>query len=282
MPKISVIIPVCNVEKFLPECLDSILKQTIKDIEIICINDGSTDNSSDILNEYRAKDDRFIIINQSNSGPSISRNKGVEAANGEFIAFIDSDDFLINDDYFEKLLNACEKYNADIAVASILRGNEKKSEYILKIDEEKFSAEYSEKLLICDVPNLNFVWNKLYRRESLLSTGLVFPEHKIYEDLFYTPQVLFYMNKLVSVPDAVYFYRNRSNSIIKTRNKKAEDDYNYCREQVFKFFKEHNIDASYIMKKTKKYKLFGLTYFKKEIQYNICKNTLLNFIKWKS
>ena len=96
MPKISVIIPVYNVEKYLRECLDSLLNQTFKDIEIICVNDGSTDGSLNILNEYASKDSRFIIINQNNQGLSAARNNGLNVAKGDYVAFLDSDDYILN------------------------------------------------------------------------------------------------------------------------------------------------------------------------------------------
>ena len=94
MPKISVIVPIFNVEKYLKECLESIINQTFKDIEIICINDGSTDNSLDILNQYAEKDNRIKVITQSNQGLSAARNTGIKYANGEYISFIDSDDYI--------------------------------------------------------------------------------------------------------------------------------------------------------------------------------------------
>ena len=102
MTKISVIIPVYNSEKFLKKCLDSIINQTLNDIEIICIDDGSTDKSLRILNNFADKDNRITIINQKNSGPSAARNKGIENAKGEYIGFVDSDDW-IDLDFYEKL-----------------------------------------------------------------------------------------------------------------------------------------------------------------------------------
>ena len=102
MPKISVIVPVYKVEKFLPKCLESLINQTLKDIEIICINDGSPDNSLKILEEYAKKDSRIKIINQKNAGPSVARNNGMSAASGEYIGFVDSDDW-IDLDFYEKL-----------------------------------------------------------------------------------------------------------------------------------------------------------------------------------
>ena len=265
MPKISVIIPVYNVEKYLRECLDSLLNQTFKDIEIICVNDGSTDGSLNILNEYASKDSRFIIINQNNQGLSAARNNGLNVAKGDYVAFLDSDDYILNSDYFEKLYNACEKHNADIAVASIIRGNDKKSKYIFKVEKEEIGDSFIDKLKICDVPDSNYVWNKLYKRESLLATGITFPVGKLYEDLYYTHKVLYYVDKLVSVPNVSIFYRKRSDSIVKTKNIQANIDRQIGDRKV-----------------TKKYKFLGLTLFKKIEKGGRCKNILFNTFSWNS
>ena len=282
MAKISVIIPVYNVEKYLSECLESIINQTFKDIEIICVDDGSTDGSSDILNRYSMKDKRFKIITQKNLGISVARNKGIESANGDYIAFIDSDDYLLNTDYYEKLYTACEKHNADIAVASIIRGNERKSGYIYKVEQEKIATDYEKKLKICNVPELNFVWNKLYRRSNLLDSRIRFPEGYLYEDVFVTCKLLFCMDKLVSVPNVVYFYRKRRNSVIKNRSAKAKHDKLIAENEMYSFLKEKNISLKDLDGYTKKIKLFGITVFKTTIKKNIRKNTLLNCIKWQS
>ena len=280
MPKISVIIPVYNVEKYLRECLDSLLNQAFKDIEIICVNDGSTDGSLNILNEYASKDSRFIIINQNNQGLSAARNNGLNVAKGDYVAFLDSDDYILNSDYFEKLYNACEKHNADIAVASIIRGNDKKSKYIFKVEKEEIGDSFIDKLKICDVPDSNYVWNKLYKRESLLATGITFPVGKLYEDLYYTHKVLYYVDKLVSVPNVSIFYRKRSDSIVKTKNIQANIDRQIGDREIHSFFEAHGIDFSQVGKVTKKYKFLGLTLFKKVEKGGKCKNILFNFLSW--
>lgn len=112
MPKISVIIPVYNVEQYLPQCLDSLKNQILSDLEFICINDGSVDGSLDILQAYAAEDHRFVIINQKNRGQGYARNKGLEAASGEYIGFVDPDDW-VEPDMYEQMYNLAEKYNAD-------------------------------------------------------------------------------------------------------------------------------------------------------------------------
>ena len=112
--KISIIIPVYNVEKYLHECLDSIINQTFKDLEIICVDDGSTDKSSEILEEYEQKDKRFTVISQPNKGVSAARNRGMQQAKGKYIMFVDSDDY-VHPRFYELLLQALKEEGADIA-----------------------------------------------------------------------------------------------------------------------------------------------------------------------
>ena len=118
--KFSIITPVFNTESYLEQCLESILNQTYKNFEIICINDASTDNSLSILKDYAKNDSRIRIINKENGGISAARNSGINAAMGDFLSFIDSDDW-IDLDFFEKLYLAAKKYSADIAAAGIIR-----------------------------------------------------------------------------------------------------------------------------------------------------------------
>lgn len=120
MTKLSIIVPVYNVEKYLPKCLESLIKQTLKDIEIICVNDGSMDNSLAILKEFASKDSRIKIIDNQHQGVAKTRNTGIEQSTGEYIGFVDSDDY-IDIDFFEKLYNSATKSNSDIAIASILK-----------------------------------------------------------------------------------------------------------------------------------------------------------------
>ena len=115
--KISVIIPVYNVEKYLQKCLESIVNQTFCDWELIAVNDGSSDKNSDILRQYAEYDTRIKVINQQNSGVSAARNAGLDVAKGDFVCFIDSDDY-VHPQMLELLLNAAEKENADVAIAS--------------------------------------------------------------------------------------------------------------------------------------------------------------------
>ena len=149
--KVSIIVPVYNVARYLGECLDSIINQTLDDIEIICINDGSTDNSLEILEEYAKKDSRIWIFTIENSGLSLARNYGIKHANGKYVGFVDSDDY-INETMFEKLYNSCEQNDLDLAICKISLFDDKTGEvnnnlsyYNLGIfkgfDKEVFSAD---------------------------------------------------------------------------------------------------------------------------------------------
>ena len=119
-PKISVIVPVYNVEKYLSECLDSIVNQTLKDIEIICLNDGSTDNSFSILKEYALKDERIILIDKENDGLGYTRKIGLDNAKGEYILFCDSDDYYAELTAFEELYNYIEKVKVDVVIFNFI------------------------------------------------------------------------------------------------------------------------------------------------------------------
>ena len=161
-PKISVILPVYNVEKYLSECLDSIVNQTLKEIEIICVNDGSTDNSFTILKEYASKDNRIKIIDKENEGQGYARKLGLDNASGEYILFCDSDDYYAELTAFEELYNYIEKVKIDVVIFNHYRENKLKGYRENRVDKypkiEKFSY--------LDIDNLFFffffLWLKLY------------------------------------------------------------------------------------------------------------------------
>ena len=142
---ISVVVPIYNTSIYLSKCLESLINQTYKDIEIICINDGSTDNSLEILNKFQKKDNRIKIITQENQGLSAARNKGIVEANGEYISFIDSDDW-VDLDFFEKLITALEKEHADIAAGSIIRARKTFSKPRIKYEKEIIAQTFEEKI----------------------------------------------------------------------------------------------------------------------------------------
>ena len=147
MTKVSVIVPVYNVEKFLKRCLDSIINQTLKDIEIICIYYNSNDKTLEILEQIASKDSRITVIMQRTKGQAGARNEGTDIATGEYIGFVDSDDW-IDLDFYEKLYNSAKKYDADIAVGSIIRLHKYNKKYHLKIWILKVSLCHSRNILL--------------------------------------------------------------------------------------------------------------------------------------
>lgn len=215
MPDISVIVPVYNVEQYLRCCLDSLCAQTLQDIEFICVNDGSTDSSLKILKEYQKKDSRFIIIDQPNKGPSAARNLGFDKAKGKYIGYIDSDDW-VPADFFEKLFVAAEYHKADIAGGNIEYMLPEGHKNLLKLKKYKAYTKTADKYKVFDIPRLNFIWNKIYRRDLLKQLGLRFPEGVIFEDILFTHQILDQSDKVVTVPEAVYFYRQNPCSCVQT------------------------------------------------------------------
>lgn len=240
MIKVSVIVPIYNVEKYLSKCLDSIVNQTLRDIEIICINDGSTDNSLKILKEYSKRDNRIKIINKDNAGLSAARNSGMEIASGKYIGFIDSDDW-IDLDFFEKLYNSATKYDADIAVASIIRWRKYNQKYRIKY-EDKIYQSLEEKISACDIPRICYVWNKLYKSEILKNK--YFTQNVYFEDIIWLPEIIKSSNKLITVSNTNYYYRANNNSIVKkTSKKKQKDNYN-AKKIMVKFFSDNNLELS--------------------------------------
>lgn len=278
MPKVSIIVPVYNVEKYLRKCIDSLINQTLNDIEIICINDGSTDKSLKILKEYKNKDSRIILLNQENSGQSVARNRGIEIAKGEYLGFVDPDDW-IDLDYYEKLYNAASTNNTDIAVGEIIRVTGIKKKKFLNFEKETLTDNTKLKFELCDVPEKSYIWNKIYKTQKLKEINLKFEEGRIFEDCIFTPQALFFLGKMVTVPNTYYYYLRRNNSTVKQRSQKANTDSIYAHKKASEFIKEHNIDVSSHEPKTYRFKIFGVTIFKIRQKGKKKQYALFNIIK---
>lgn len=215
-PKVSIVIPVYNVEAYLPRCLDSVVEQTLREIEIICVNDGSPDNSMEILERYAAQDARVKVISQSNKGLGGARNAGFDAASGDYVLYIDSDDW-IDADFCEKLYEAAQRYRADVACAGILKVRSAHARWVARFEEEKFVEEPQLKFEICNCPPDFYVTNQLFRREVLRNLGIRFKEHVVYEDVEYLMRILCETHGLVTVPGTCYRYMVRDTSITKSR-----------------------------------------------------------------
>ena len=225
-PKVSVIVPVYNVEQLLPRCLDSIVAQTLREIEIICVNDGSPDRSIDILNRYAAQDARICVISQENRGLGGARNRGVEAARGEYVLYVDSDDW-IDPDYCRALYEAAREADADVACASILKTRPSHSKWTIHYEDRLEAHTPDDRFRIAHCPPDFYVMNKLMRRDVLLQLGLRFRERVCYEDVEYMMRLLGECGTLVTVPGVVYHYMFNASSITKSRQtpKKQRDKY---------------------------------------------------------
>lgn len=279
MIKVSIIVPIYNVEKYINKCLDSLTNQTLKEIEIICINDGSTDNSLKLLENYKNKDSRIVLINQKNSGQSAARNKGVEIAKGEYIGFVDSDDW-IDSNFFERLYESAKRTDSDIATAGIYSCHSFNKRKFLSFDKEIVTSDKNLKFEFCDIPEKSYCWNKIYRNTSLKNSGIKFEEGIIFEDCIYTPQVIYFLEQMVTVPDIYYYYRRRVNSTVKQRDKKANKDSIYAHKKAGEFITEHNIDISSHEPKTYRFKIFGISIFKIRQKGKNKQYSLFNIIKF--
>ena len=235
---ISVIVPVYNVEEYLEECLESIQYQTYTDIEVILVNDGSTDSSKEICERFCQADSRFRLINQENKGQSAARNRGVKESVGQFIMFVDSDD-IINKDVLEVLLPYMKK-DVDIVECGMTRNKE---EFFLnKTSTIIFEGDAKEAILNCiSFDAVKFcAFTKLYRREIV--ERIPFLEGYIYEDVFTGINYLKHIRKLVVIDYIGYYYRVRSNSTMtKTFHEKDLDIFKVGSQLIDSFKDDENM-----------------------------------------
>jgi len=223
--KVSVIVPVYNVEMYLEECLDSIIKQTFNDIEIILVNDGSTDRSLEIMELYASRDARITVLNQSNRGVSVARNTGMEHASGEYILFVDSDDRIVSD-AVEKLYRKALETGADLVIGNTLYcyPDGKQSALhpycrdstldngLLRTGEEAFT----ELMDRSKFPPL--IWLYFIRRSLIIDHQLFFPAGIIHEDELWCVKAMLIVQKVLLLDFNYYLYRQRDNSIMHSDN----------------------------------------------------------------
>jgi len=216
-PKVSVIIPVYNREKYLKQCLDSVINQTLQNIEIICINDGSTDKSLEILNEYRKKDGRIKIIDQKNQGAGLARNNGLKIAKGEYIGFVDSDDW-IDLNFYETLFTEAKKYGADLARTLYVYEFQKHSK------EDNINKTILEKKSKGELLNVNehsvVIWNAIYKRELLQKNNIYFDKLQGVVDVPFTARATYYSKKTIPVTGTYYHYRKEVGNRLTIFNRK--------------------------------------------------------------
>lgn len=221
-PKISIIVPVYKVENYLDKCVESILNQTVKDFELILVDDGSPDNCPKICDEYLLKDSRVKVIHKENGGLSDARNAGIKEAKGDWLSFIDSDDF-IAPDMIETLLSNAENENADIAVcdAVLFKDGEKpaftdSTKKTVMDSTEAQGKMINERLFVVNT------WNKIYKKS--LFDDITFPKGKLYEDLATTYKLLDKSKKVVYINGKKYAYLQRATSIMGQTGYKMKAD----------------------------------------------------------
>lgn len=253
-PKISIIVPVYNTQPWLTDCLDSVLRQTMDDFEVICVDDGSTDGSGLILQEYAAKDSRVLIISQSNQGVSAARNKGLEAARGEYIYFLDSDDY-IESDLLETACRELDSKNLDLVFFDTHVFGErgiKQSEIDKRVTYYTMRGDYSEvstgEDLLCHfLDNGDFncsVCKQIVRKELLTVHHLRFYEGIINEDDLYTFQVILLAGRTAYI-HRVFFHRRlrRNSTVMKPLGFQSPYGYYVCVIEAYRFLKQRNFNA---------------------------------------
>lgn len=234
---ISVVVPIYNVEKYIKECIESIINQTYKNLQIILVDDGSEDNSSKICDEYSKKDNRINVIHKSNGGLSDARNYGIDIAKGEYITFIDSDDF-VSSTYIEKLYNAIKENNVKISQCGIVKVNNKneKLEKIGYLENEIKSGKQLIKEIYKGHWTENIVvWNKMYCIE--LFKCVRYPVGKIHEDEYVTYKILYEFEKIAIIKDYLYNYRQTDESIVGKKFNLKRLDILEALEERINFFK---------------------------------------------
>jgi glycosyltransferase involved in cell wall biosynthesis len=249
-PKISIIVPVYNVEPYIRKCIDSILVQTFQDFELILIDDGSPDNCGKICDEYAALDNRIVVIHKENGGLSSARNAGLDLAKGEYISFIDSDDY-IDRQMYDILYQQAKTSQSDMVVCGFHMVDE--DDHILNnlnMARESSTEEYSNIEALYEMfhiekefhtgtevnPKWIIMCNKLYRRD--LFKGLRFPEGRIYEDEYIAHHLLYRCKKITCIPERLYFYLQRENTLSNFAFNTKKFDRLYALKQRADFFKK--------------------------------------------
>lgn len=230
MVKISVIVPVYNTEKYLKKCLDSIIFQTFQDIEILIMNDGSTDGSKNIIDEYAKKYPKIKAFHLQNGGVSKARNLGIENASGEYITFLDSDDY-IDLDLYEKMYE--KAYGKDVVECDYIWEYAKKNRY------DYYNQKIHPLLAVRAV-----VWNRLYKRELLIDHNITFHEGVYYEDVEFCYEVFPYIQNFAYVKDVYVHYVQREGSITSNKTDKLRDIYTVL-DSTIEYYKKNNFYNTY-------------------------------------
>ena len=246
MKKISIIVPIYNAKKYIERTVNCLINQTYHNLEIILVDDGSTDGSSILCDKYKKKDSRIKVIHQKNSGVSGARNVGLKYATGEYIGFVDSDDY-ISLNMYEELYNNLISTNSDISVCSYLTFKDKLPNFNNEINIKIFDRIDALKDIISDGVITNFLWNKLFKKEVF--KNISFPEGKIYEDLYVMPRLIDNASIICFDSKRMYGYYQRSDSYVNSysleKNKNYLEFCDNCYEYLSKYNEIKEVRESY-------------------------------------
>lgn len=254
MPKVTVIVPIYNVEEYLPRCINSLLNQTLSEIEIILVNDGTKDKSGEIAMKYAKQyTNKIVYLEKKNGGLSDARNYGLEYAKGEYIAFLDSDDYVEKDTY-KKMYEKAKSQDADYVECDFVWEYPNK-----KREDKRFQYNTKKEMLIFARV---VAWNKLIKREIIEKNSLRFPKGLRYEDIEFTYKLIPHLNKVCYVDQCFIHYTQRSNSIANNQNEKTAEIFEIL-DNVIKYYKESNLYDEY----------------KEELEYNYARYLLCSSLK---
>jgi glycosyltransferase involved in cell wall biosynthesis len=237
-PKISIIVPVYNVESFIHECIKSILEQTFIDFELILVDDGSSDNSGSICDEYSKIDKRIKVIHKENGGQSSARNRGIDAANGEFIGFVDSDDW-VHHDMYRTLYSLGMETNAEIIACNLLKFDKNSTGHLYtnNTTDQLFDRNSAMHELYLNERLTFSPCNKLYKKE--LFQGIRFKEGYILEDMDFAYRIIHQANRIYYTGQALYNYRyNETSTMRKVFAKQRLDEFE-VRKNMYLFYREN-------------------------------------------
>lgn len=263
LPLITVVVPVYNVEEYLPRCIESIIKQTYTRIEILLIDDGSTDLSGTICSQYEAKDCRIKTIHKANGGLSDARNTGIAAAQGEYIAFVDSDDF-VHPNYLYAMYKELNKNSGDIVICKYIKGNKNTfpagQSFIKHCPKTVSSKVALEKWHSKNKHYETVAWNKLYRTKLFIDNEIRYPIGHLNEDILTTHLLVSVSQNIVFINDTLYYYYQRESSITGKLSEKKISDNIFAQRQRLKWFMRNGYLASYERLFIKLQKFYMLTY----------------------
>ncbi|MGN6714461.1 glycosyltransferase family 2 protein [Anaerocolumna jejuensis] len=252
---VSIIIPVYNTSDYIKHCLDSVCSQTYRNLEIICIDDGSTDGSGEILDEYAKKDKRIVVIHQKNSGESTARNTGLLNMSGEFVGFVDSDDW-IEPEMYENLVKFMQVYDVDIVASNYYKDYDSKCEKMenaCKVPEGVMGRdEWLHYVFERDKYKgvTAYIWNKLFKKEFLYRDGVLLMFDKsimIGCDVYFFSQLMCRLNKVYYTSTNYYHYYQRQSSILHSTSIEIREDILYTYEKILNLFKNENIGADILL-----------------------------------